>query len=185
MHCNCYCCKVSQIVLLDWFLTGNFSGYGFALATYNGVNPMTAVFPKLTKCSYHLYGPSGSKQSRDAMCVLPLNVVNEKLFLFLWIWFYFLAIVSCLQLVYRALVLCFPRVRYYLLLAYARSLTGKHAKLIVKKLTYGDCFLLFLLGKNLNSLIFKDFLTSIATNLKLNKKSALDISFNPNETAEV
>lgn len=159
---------------MDWFLTGKFTGYGVAIATYNGINPMTAVFPKLTKCTYYKFGPSGSTESRDAMCILPLNIVNEKVFLILWIWFLFLSIITCLQLLYRVFFLCFPKLRYYLLLAYARYLLKKHAQLLVKKLTYGDCFLLFLLGKNLNPIIFKDLLTSIASQLKLNK--TVDIS---------
>lgn len=139
---------------------------------------MTAVFPKLTKCTYYKYGPSGSLESRDAMCILPLNIVNEKVFLILWIWFFFLSIVSCLQLIYRVLVLSFSIVRYYLLLAQARYLLKKHAKLLIKELTYGDCFLLFLLGKNLNPIILKDLLTSIATQLKLKKESIVRVPFN-------
>lgn len=169
---------------MDWFLTGNFTGYGLALATYNGVNPMTAVFPKLTKCSYYKYGPSGSIQKRDAMCVLPLNIVNEKLFLFLWIWFIFLSVVSCLQLFYRALVIFIPKVRYYLLLAQTKYLYKQNAKTLVTKLTYGDCFLIFLLGKNLNPIIFQDLLTNIASQLKLGKESNASTPYNPTFAAD-
>lgn len=41
-------------------------------------DPMEAVFPKLTKCTFFKYGPSGSIQRHDALCVMALNVVNEK-----------------------------------------------------------------------------------------------------------
>ncbi|GJQ72035.1 hypothetical protein Trydic_g3137 [Trypoxylus dichotomus] len=61
---------ICQILLMDWFLTGQFTGYGIAIATYNGINPMTAVFPKLTKCTYYRFGPSGTIENRDAIYLL-------------------------------------------------------------------------------------------------------------------
>lgn len=146
------------------------------MATYNGINPMTAVFPKLTKCTYYKYGPSGTLQSRDAMCVLPLNIVNEKLFLFLWIWFFLLTVLSFLQLIYRVLFLVISKVRVYLLLANCRYLNRKKANVIINKLTFGDYFLLYLLGKNLNPIIFKELLDGIACNLKLDNE---ENSFTP------
>ena len=40
-------------------------------------------------------------QKSDAMCLLPLNIVNEKVFLVLWFWFIILTTASALALVYR------------------------------------------------------------------------------------
>lgn len=137
---------------------------------------MTAVFPKLTKCTYYKYGPSGTLQSRDAMCVLPLNIVNEKLFLFLWIWFFLLTVLSFLQLLYRVLFLVISKVRLYILLANCRCLGKKKAKVIITKFTFGDYFLLYLLGKNLNPIIFNELLIGIACKLKIDNE---EISFNP------
>ncbi|KAK3928876.1 Innexin inx3 [Frankliniella fusca] len=62
-------------------------------------DPMEAVFPKLTKCTFFKYGPSGSIQRHDALCVMALNVVNEKVFVLLWCWFALLAAVSLLIVV--------------------------------------------------------------------------------------
>ena len=42
-----------------------------------------------------------SPQKFDAMCLLPLNIVNEKVFLVLWFWFIILTTASALALVYR------------------------------------------------------------------------------------
>jgi hypothetical protein len=47
---------------------------------------MSKIFPKVTKCTFHLYGPSGSIQNKDGLCVLPLNIINEKIYIFLWFW---------------------------------------------------------------------------------------------------
>jgi hypothetical protein len=32
----------------------------------------------MTKCSLDMYGPSGTIQKLDGLCVLPINVLNEK-----------------------------------------------------------------------------------------------------------
>ena len=40
-------------------------------------------------------------QKFDAMCLLPLNMVNEKVFLVLWFWFIILTTCSALALIYR------------------------------------------------------------------------------------
>ena len=41
------------------------------------VDPMSRIFPRLTKCTFNKFGPSGTVQRRDAMCVLPVNIINE------------------------------------------------------------------------------------------------------------
>jgi hypothetical protein len=40
------------------------------------------VFPRLTKCTFYNYGSSGTIQAHDALCVLALNIINEKVKLF-------------------------------------------------------------------------------------------------------
>ena len=47
---------------------------------------MAKVFPKLTKCTFHKYGPSGTIEIKDGLCVLPLNILNEKIYILLWFW---------------------------------------------------------------------------------------------------
>ena len=41
-------------------------------------DPMTRVFPRMTKCIYRKFGASGTIQTHDALCILPINVINEK-----------------------------------------------------------------------------------------------------------
>jgi hypothetical protein len=43
---------------------------------------------------------TGSVQNHDALCVLPLNILNEKIFIFLWFWFIILSLLSGLALLY-------------------------------------------------------------------------------------
>ena len=61
-------------------------------------DPMSRVFPKMTKCTFHKFGPSGTVEKFDGLCVLPLNIINEKIYLFLWFWFIFLTVLSALQI---------------------------------------------------------------------------------------
>ncbi|CAG4937181.1 unnamed protein product [Parnassius apollo] len=71
---------IGQIFLLDLFLGGSFRNYGTAVAAFThsprlpadmtdfvSVNPMDRYFPKLTKCWFRSYGPSGSLQLKDRL----------------------------------------------------------------------------------------------------------------------
>lgn len=49
---------------------------------------------QVTKCIFHKYGPSGSIQQHDALCVMALNIIHEKIYAVLWFWLLFLFIVS-------------------------------------------------------------------------------------------
>lgn len=149
---------------MDWFITGKFSVYGIAYATYKMyrlANPMNEVFPKITKCTYFKIGPSGTEESRDALCILPLNVLNEKLFLILWYWLFILLVVSFLSLLYRALFLFVPKFRVYLLRAQTRNLDKKKSDIIVNHITFGDFFLLYKVGKHVNPILYKELVEGI------------------------
>nr|NVI75124.1 innexin 2 [Cucujiformia] len=77
---------VGQIFFMDYFLDGEFSTYGSDVLSFTELepeqreDPMARVFPKVTKCTFHKYGPSGTVQKFDGLCVLPVNIVNEKIY---------------------------------------------------------------------------------------------------------
>lgn len=77
----------------------------------NRSDPMLEVFPRITKCTFHKYGASGSIQKHDALCVLALNILNEKIYIFLWFWLIILAILSACAILYSALVVMLPTTR--------------------------------------------------------------------------
>ena len=78
-------------------------------------DPMAKVFPKVTKCTFHNYGPSGTVEKKDGLCVLPLNIINEKIYIFIWFWLIIITIVSGLALLYRLIVLGMPKFRVSLI----------------------------------------------------------------------
>ena len=74
-------------------------------------DPMVEVFPRITKCTFHKFGASGTIQKLDALCVLALNILNEKIYIFLWFWFIMLAVLSGLSLLYSVVTLVHPSFR--------------------------------------------------------------------------
>jgi hypothetical protein len=42
------------------------------------------IFPTVSKCTFNQYGPSGGVENRDALCVLPFNVIHEKIYVAMW-----------------------------------------------------------------------------------------------------
>lgn len=160
-----------QMYFMDWFLGGEFSTYGLDVWRFsdlepeNRVDPMARVFPKITKCTFHKFGPSGSIVNLDGLCVLSLNILNEKIYMFLWFWFMLLSIVSAIHMVYRLVIIFSPSVRALLLRARSRLVSQDEIDLITKKCQIGDWFVLYQMGKNINPVVFKEFLSEFAERL--------------------
>ncbi|CAG2109864.1 unnamed protein product, partial [Medioppia subpectinata] len=152
---------ILQMVLMDRFLGGEFTSYGWDVLSFtewdSAVRFDPMVFPRLTKCTFHQYGPSGDVQKHDALCILPINIINEKIYIFLWFWFYMLAILGFMALVYRTVTILMPQVRY--LVIQSRCLAN-YAELrsVCNQCSIGDWFVLYLLCKNFDSINFKDMI---------------------------
>ena len=41
-------------------------------------DPLNSVFPKVAKCTFNKFGPSGTIEKFDGLCILSLNIINEK-----------------------------------------------------------------------------------------------------------
>lgn len=123
------------------------------------------LFPKLAKCSYSDYGPSGTKQIHDALCLLSLNILNEKIFAFLYVWLVLLLIVSGCNLITRSIIMISPNLRFKMIRSLAMSsvpLTKRELKCISHGDNIGDWFIIFLLGRNLNPFVFREILDEVA-----------------------
>ncbi|KAF0299720.1 Innexin inx2 [Amphibalanus amphitrite] len=159
---------ICQMYFTDMFLGYEFTTYGSRVVHYANMDqedrpdPMAMVFPKVTKCTFHKYGASGTVQRLDGLCVLSLNIINEKIFVFLWFWFIIVAVVSGLSLLYRLAVVVSPQVRLYLFRARARLAPPEQIETIARKSQIGDWFLLYQLGKNMDPLIYKEFINDLS-----------------------
>ena len=89
-----------------WTNTGNFVEPWNNIEEYGG--PLDAAFPKVTKCTFHSFGYSGTQQKHDGLCVLMLNIVNEKCYLILWYWYVLAGIVSLILITKHALWFLVP-----------------------------------------------------------------------------
>lgn len=159
---------VAQMFLLDAFFEGEFMRYGLNVLEFtqldqdSRLDPMIKIFPRVTKCKFYKYGPSANIETIDALCLLPLNIINEKIYIFLWFWFVFLAILTFLMLMFGLIIIACPSVRVYMLNLRFRISQLNHLYIIVRKSTIGDWFLLYLLGKNMDSYILKDIVAELA-----------------------
>jgi len=163
---------IGQMYLINTFLGGVFMAYGTDVLYWNEDDPesrndpMIRVFPRVTKCHFHKYGPSGTIERHDAMCVLALNIINEKIYIFLWFWFIILAVLTALYLLYVLAVISVPSMRRYMVERNTKADVKERMDVLMKKANMGDWFLIFLLSKNLDSVLFREFIVRLAERLK-------------------
>ena len=163
---------IGQIYLINRFLGGVFLSYGHEVLkwslseTENRTDPMIDVFPRVTKCTFHKYGPSGTIEKHDAMCILPLNIINEKIYVMLWFWLIILAVVTTLHMLYILAAICIPCMRRIMLERKTKYNIKDRIDVLMRKAQMGDWFLIVLLSKNLNSIMFKEFIDRFTDILK-------------------
>lgn len=170
---------IGQIYFTDFFLRGAFLRLGQAITepmSKDKINPLDIVFPKVTKCIFHKYGPSGSIQKHDALCVMALNIVNEKIYTVLWFWFVVLAVITGLGLVWRMLTMILhARSTAFNRFVFSMACPGIYNPWNVLKVTheyyFGDWLFLYYIAKNLDNYVFKELLQRLAEDLE-NKRSA-------------
>ena len=165
---------VGNIFFIDHFLGGAFFTYGlrvFKLIDMDQVernDPMIQVFPRMTKCTFHKFGYSGSVETHDALCLLSVNIFNEKIYIFAWFWLIILSGLSALILFYRLIMLASLFVRRFVIQRQAPTTERESAVSVVNSIRFGDYFLLHLLGKNLDGFHFKQLLEEMVNRVTTN-----------------
>ena len=64
-------------------------------------NPMCEAFPRVASCTYFQYGAGGKQSKLNALCILGLNIIIDKVYLVLWFWYIFLIFCSSVRLLVR------------------------------------------------------------------------------------
>ncbi|XP_050663691.1 innexin inx1 [Leptidea sinapis] len=158
---------VLQMWMMDSFFNGEFFSYGIRVLGYSEIaqedryDPMIYVFPRVTKCTFHKFGPSGSIQTHDSLCILPLNIVNEKTYIFIWFWYIILAVILVLLVLYRLIIICLPSVRPRLLQARSDSISRKSAEIVSRELDIGDWWLMYMIARNMDPIIYKELIRDL------------------------
>ena len=68
-------------------------------------------FFQMTKCTFNKYGPSGTVEITDGLCLLAINIITEKIYVFLWFWFMLLAGFTAVHLILRFVSIASPQFR--------------------------------------------------------------------------
>merc|ERR1719187_1312206 len=129
----------------------------------DNIDPVVEVFPRVTKCDFAKFGPSGDVIVSDALCVLPLNIVNEKIYVVMWVWLMFLVVVTSASLVYRLVVILLPSVRTHVLIYTIKNKTDNWELVssVCSRAEIGDWFVLRLISKNVDNKTFTKFLNEL------------------------
>lgn len=178
---------IGQVYLLILFLGHDFIEYGLDAVGYSNmdtemrVDPMARMFPTLAKCFFNKYGPSGTIQVFDGLCVMPLNIFNEKIFVFLWFWFVFVAYASVANLIYRIAVVTCPYMRIWILCAKTNlQVSREDIRNVCNKLGVGDWFVLNLVAKNVSNRLLEEIIIDLSRSMDT-KDSPILLSVLKNE----
>jgi len=158
---------VCQMFLMNSFLGGQFTTYGSEVLSITNmdmekrVDPMAKVFPKMSKCTFHKYGPSGTIVNHDGLCILPVNIINEKIYVFLWFWYVVLVTWTCAFLCFRVVTIVSKYSRYLVFCKNSKSSNKGDIAMVMQNLWFGDWFILMQLCNNMNPMVFHDLVTDL------------------------
>lgn len=181
---------VGNIFFIDRFLNGAFLNYGTRVIKYSNMDQedradvLIEVFPRMTKCTFHKYGSSGTIQRHDALCVLAWNIFNEKIYIFLWFWLIILSVLSAAAIVYRFFVVSSTRVRLMEIERIA-SPAGSCAEAVIRRLPFGDYLLLYMLGQNLEGFLFNGLIEDLAQGFTAGNSESDNKTIAPSATLEM
>ena len=90
---------------------------------------------------------------------------HDQIILIILFRFILLAVLSTLVILYRLIIIISPKMRAYLLYIRFRLIRREVINTIVKKSYVGDWFLFYMLGQNVDSMIFKEVMHELARKL--------------------
>lgn len=94
-------CATLFLALLHVLITGSTLHFSFLVTEF------IIILPR--------FGQGGFQENIEALCILSLNVVNEKIFFVIWWWFLTLFIIDVAQIGFRVAQIFSARLRCYLL----------------------------------------------------------------------
>ncbi len=113
---------------------------------------------------------AGTIQKHDALCILALNIINEKIYTFLWFWFIILAIITAMDFIARVVIVMMPPVRMFLLRSRLSVPQKDDADVITQRCSIGDWLLVDFLSKNMDTMIFSNVASKLAKELDYGRR---------------
>ncbi|CAG2167239.1 unnamed protein product [Oppiella nova] len=123
---------------------------------------LISVFPRTIHCTFYKYGHSGDVQRNSVFCVLPLNSVNEKIYIIIWLWLLILVVISGITLIYRCFTVIVPKIRVTIMKYKVDFDDPTHLKYVLDISKVGDWFLLYQLSRNITHEHFKELMTELS-----------------------
>ena len=152
---------------IDLFVGGEFSTYGVDVVKFlmadssQRSDPLSQVFPIVTKCNFRKYGPSGTIEKHDAMCVLPLNLINQRIYVLIWFWLVLLILATVIALLWKIAELSTSSfIKHRVKLSCDRQYDYKIERLS-RHLSFGDWKLVGILEENLPPYVFKQVIADL------------------------
>jgi len=169
---------ISQIFVTHAFLNYQYFDYGYLVYQYYSLdsetrslkttfNPMCEVFPNVVACNFHRFGKGGHQETKNAICILGLNIINSKVFALLWLWHCVLVPVGVVRILTRAFQLCSKHLRLFLLKFemdqyISNNKQRHHIEHYILNCSIGDWFVLSQMNKNMNKRFFAEFVSALS-----------------------
>lgn len=170
---------IAHFYITDRFLNQRYLTFGWDMWQYYSlpideqkvqwvVNPMCRTFPRVASCNYFRFGPGGDQEKINAICILALNMINDKVFALIWWWCCSLSCLGVLRLIYSAILASSAYLRFQVfnlrVNRYVKRCTKKDLiQAYIRSIPRGDWFVLYQLSKNLYRPFFMDFLCTLST----------------------
>jgi len=184
----CLILTIVQLYLMDIILDNQFLHLGTNIWTSWSVldRALETIFPITVTCTMNYHGPSGDVTHVSGLCTLPINIVNEKIYLVIWVWYITMIILTVLLLLGKILLLLSPYLRQVFIQREAKQVPGTLLRRLIRHSSYGDYILLSILAKNLDTTQFSALISHLCDNISLVSSraqinSALDSSYSSPE----
>ena len=170
----CYVANaVGQLFLLDAILGFPYHLFGvYAVRHFLFGDKLNESrhFPRVTMCDYYVR-QMGNVNRHTVQCVLPMNMVNEKIFTILWFWFIFVGVMSTFSMIiWLGRFFSWPKVmtgsiKRQLLAVSVTRCTNESARAFTVNYLRRDGLLVFhLIGENAGDLISAELLLALWEN---------------------
>ncbi|XP_023320356.1 innexin inx2 isoform X1 [Eurytemora carolleeae] len=184
--------SVLQMYFLDIILGERFFGLGhdFMSVTYpwEYVRVVEEVFPLVTNCRMNYVGSSGSAIQDSGICILNVNILNQKIFLISWYLQIFLIAFTTVKVLLDIVLILVPGARYIMLRSQAKSLQSHVLSRVNCHGNFGFYTLLTLIAKNVDGAQFEALLLilsdKIAGRNDMHPSSILNMQLNTTKQFE-
>jgi hypothetical protein len=157
-------------LLFSYWLTNFFLGGDYTFIFIKSNRSFTDIFPTLTMCTFHTYGPTGNIQNHDAICLLALNNVNEKVFWILHYWFPLLLCITVIAIVWRLFTIILYRFLFFNRFIFKQA-TDQDRQTIINNINFTDWIFMCYISMNMDGFVFQQIYKELAQIITFNNNN--------------